>query len=221
MKSIKTDGRPVLGSLLREALGAALPLGIAAGLFLALPVDSRSQADAGRRRPKPEEAVLCGEWHRAGGETVALDLERVKRSYLDLGTRLAKSLDARGPVLGSGIDPGRPYDAGLPACREEATRTVAVPAEKGGRLRGRTLVFLSAEDPARVELPPELEKEKALEILVVRARSLSDLPRIARRLGRPVGLGTAELARALGVRCATTWARVTEKGDAIVLHESR
>ena len=83
------------------------------------------------------------------------------------------------------------------------------------------MVFIAAPDPARVELPPEVEKDPAAEILVVRLKHLADLSEIARRLGRPVSLGTAEFAKSLGVRCSSTWVKLSEKGDALELYESR
>ena len=109
---------------------------------------------------------------------------------------------------------------GLPACRGDATRTQGLPAALTSRFPGKLLYFVSASDLGRLRLPPEIEKNPGAEILVVRANHLSDLPEIARRLGRPVSLGTAEFAKALGVRCGNTWVKISEKGEGCELHES-
>jgi hypothetical protein len=205
--------------LVREAWGALLPAAVGIGLLLLLPRDSRSQAEAPGARPKSEPAALCGAWHRGSGETVELDLARVKRAYQDLKNRLARTLDAQRPELVTLLK--KPYDAGLPACREDRVRTEPLSSEKGARFRGRTLYFAAVPASGQLTLPPEIEMDPGAEILVLRAGSLGDLPKIANTLGRPVGLGTAEFAKALGVRCVNTWIKISEKGDVIDLHEVR
>lgn len=206
-------------SLVREAWGTLLPGVLAVALFLILPRDSRSQTAPARPGASSPAAALCGAWHRGSGESVPLDLGRVKRAYSDLRARLAQSLDARDREPAAQAD--RPYDAGLPACRSEEDRTLPLDPEKGRQVRGRTFYFLAVTDPARAQLPLEVEKDPAVQVLVVRARSLANLPEITRRLGRSVSLGSADFAKALGVRCSNTVVKISEKGDAIVLHESR
>jgi hypothetical protein len=216
----KESRAPLLGrSLVREAWAVLLPAAIGVGLFLFLPRDSRSQAEAPGARPKGDPAVLCGGWHRGTGETVPLDLERVKRAYQGLKTRLARTLEA--PRPGATIDLKKPYDTGLPACREDRVRTEPLSREFGTRFRGRALYFAAVPAPGRLALPSEVEQDSRVEILVLRAGSLGDLPKIANALGRPIGLGTAEFAKALGVRCVNTWIKISEKGDAVDLHEVR
>lgn len=205
--------------MLQELAGMGLPALLAAGLFILLPADSRSQGDSPPGRRTLEAAPVCGEWHRGSGPTSPLDTGAISRAYLDLKKRVTQSLDRE--IAPSVPDLSRPYDAGLPACRGEATRIEALPVAPGSRFRGRTLYFVSASAPGRLELPPEIEQSRDAEILVVKAWSLKDLPEIARSLGRPVSLGTAEFAKALGVRCAGTWLKISEKGDAVELHESR
>lgn len=205
--------------LAREAWGALLPAAIGLSLFLLLPRDTRSQAEAPGARAKGDPAALCGGWHRGTGETVPLDLARVKRAYLDLKNRLARTLEAPRPEVA--IDLKKPYDVGLPACREDRVRTEPLSRDLGTRFRGRALYFAAVSAAGRLALPPEVERDPRIEILVLRAGSLGDLPGIATSLGRPVGLGTAEFAKALGVRCVNTWIKISEKGDALELHESR
>jgi hypothetical protein len=207
--------------LLRELAGIGLPALLAAVLFAALPADSRSQGDRAQAPKKTEAAPLCDEWHRGSGATAPLDLDVVKQAYADLKTRVAKSLGGATAVAPPDLpDKNRSYDTGLPACRGEATRTQALPAALTSRFPGKLLYFISASDLGRLRLPPEIEHSQAAEILVVRASHLADLPEIARRLGRPVSLGTAEFAKALGIRCANTWLRISEKGEGSELHES-
>jgi hypothetical protein len=217
---MENDPEPPSGirRLLREALGISLPALLAAGLFFALPAVSRSQGDRGQAPKKTEAVSLCDQWHRGSGATTPLDLDLIKRAYADLKTRVAKSLDRLNPAPTPGLD--RSYDAGLPACRGAATRTEALPPAQASRFRGKLLYFVAAADLGRLPLPPEIEGSPSAEILLVQARRLTDLPEIARRLGRPVSLGTAEFAKALGVRCANTWLKISEKGEGSELHEA-
>ena len=67
--------------LLREVAGIGLPALLAAGLFAALPADSRSQGDRAQAPKKPEAAPLCDQWHRGSGATSPLDLDAIQRAY--------------------------------------------------------------------------------------------------------------------------------------------
>ncbi len=203
----------------REAAGTILPAALAIGLFVIVPSDSRSQADSSQVRSKPEDAVLCDTWHRGSGETVPLDLARVKRAYEGLKARVSRPLETenREPAM----DLRKPYDVGFPACGGDSTRTAKVPLEKGTRVRGRAFYFASVGDPARFLLPPEVERDSSVQVLILRTRTLGDLPEIAKRFGRPISLAGAEFAKALGVRCANTWVKFSEKGDEIEIRESR
>ena len=203
----------------REAVGTILPAALAIGLFLIVPSDSRSQAESSQARSKPEDAVVCDTWHRGSGETVPLHLARVKRAYEALKARVSRSLETenREPAM----DLRKPYDVGLPACGGDATRTAKVPGEKGTRVRGRAFYFASVGDPARFVLPPEVERDPSVQVLILRTRSLGDLPEIARRFSRPISLAGAEFAKSLGVRCANTWVKFSEKGDEIEIREGR
>lgn len=219
MKSTKPN-RPGLGAgFVREAAGTLLPAALAVGLFLLVPADSRSQAESAQTRGKPEDAALCETWHRASGETVPLDLARVKAAYRDLKSRVTRAVDAQD--ASPAVDLRKPYDSGLRACAGEDTRTASVPLEKGGRVKGRAFYFAAVGDPARFELPPEVERDPAVQVLILKARSLGDLPEIAKRFGRPISLGSADFAKAVGVRCANSWVKFSEKGDEIQIRESR
>lgn len=196
-----------------------LPAALAVGLFLFVPGDSRSQAVSAQAHPKPEDAVLCETWHRGSGETVPLDRARVKRAYEGLKTRVTQALDAQTAV--PALDLRKPYDAGLPACTGDATRTAKVPVEKGSRVRGRAFYFASVGDPARFTLPPEVERDPSIQILIVRTRSLGDLPELVKRLGRPISLAGAELAKSMGVQCANSLIKFRESGDESEIREVR
>ncbi len=214
---MKSSARFPWGPLLRETKGTLLPALLGVGLFLTLSGSSRG--DEQGEKPKAGDPELCGEWHRGGGESSPLDLAAVKRAYGALRDRVAKSLDRSKEEAAGNLE--RAFDAGLPACRGESTRVESLPQAKALGLRGRVFYFVSVSDPARVALPPEVADEPLAQVLVLRARALKDLPELSRTLGRPVSLAGADLARALGVRCANTWLRVSEKGEAVELYESR
>ncbi len=206
-------------SLVREAWGTLLPGALAVGLFLLLPRDSRSQTAPARPSPASPPATLCGAWHRGSGETVPLDLARVKRAYEGLKARVTRAVDQEN--VAPPVDLRKPYGADLPACQGDATRTAKVPLERGTRVRGRAFYFASVGDPARVVLPPEVERDLSVQVLILRTRSLGDLPELAKRFGRPMNLAGTEFAKAVGVRCANTWVKFSENGDEVEIVESR
>jgi len=218
MEGKKNGAQSIARRLVRELWGTLLPAVLALGLFVLLPKDSRSQVETSPPRPGQEAAPLCGEWHRGAGESVPLDLARVKAAYASLKNRLTRALSERD--LETAVDLAKPYDTGLPACREDDVRTEPLPVEKGARFRGQALYFVSLPERGSLTLPPLVESDKATQILVLRARSLGDLPGLSKELGRPVHLATREFAKALGVRCANTWLKISEKGDAVEIHES-
>lgn len=219
MKSELNQPSSRVRAVLQELAGIGLPGLLAAGLFFVLPRESRSQGDQVGVKERAETAPLCGEWHRGAGESRALDLGGVKRAYLAIKSRVTEALDRNASQAVAELD--RPYDAGLPACRGDATRTEPLDPAKGARFKGKVLYFVRASDLDRLEFPAEIHENPHLEILIVRTRTLKDLPEIARRLGRPVSLASAEFPKALGVRCSNTWLKITEKGDGIELHETR
>lgn len=205
--------------LLREVAGVALPGLLAAGLFAVLPGKSHSQGEGRNAGQKTEDPKLCGEWHRGAGDTSPLDLIAVRRAYEALRDRVAKAVDRSKVEMAGELD--RPFDAGLPACHGAATRSERLPRAEAGRIAGRVFYFVSVSDPARLAIPREVAEDPAAQIVVLRVGALRDLPAVARMAGRGVSLGGADLAKALGVRCANTWLKVSEKGDAVELHESR
>lgn len=219
MRSANSLKRSIALQLGREAFGTLLPAVLAVGLFLLVPSVTRSQAESAPARTKPEDAVLCDTWHRGSGETVLLDLARVKRAYEGLQARVTRALEAEPPR--PSVDLRQPYDTGLPACKGESTRTAKVAPEKGARMKGRVLYFVAVGDPSRIEVPPEVERDPSVQVLVLRVRSLGDLPEIAKRFGRPVNLAGSDFAKVLGVRCANSWVKFSEKGDEIEIRESR
>jgi len=219
VKSTKPN-RPGLGAgLVREAAGTLLPAVLAIALFFLVPADSRSQAESAQNRGKPEDVTLCETWHRASGETVPLDLARVKAAYRDLKSRVTRAVDA--PSAAPAVDLRRSYDSGLPACSGEDARAASMPLAKGARVKGRAFYFAAVGDPARFALPTEVERDPAVQVLILKTRSLGDLPEIAKRFGRPISLGSKDFAKAMGVRCANSWVKFSEKGDEIQIRECR
>ncbi|HLY74175.1 MAG TPA: hypothetical protein VKU80_08660 [Planctomycetota bacterium] len=219
MKSARPNCLALRAGLVREAAGTLLPAALAVTLFLVVPADSRSQAESAQNRGKPEDAALCETWHRGSGETVPLDLARVKAAYRDLKSRVTRAVDAQSAP--PAVDLRKPYDAGLPACGGDDTRSASMPPEKGARVKGRTFYFAAVGDPAKFALPPDVERDPAVQVLILKTRSLGDLPEIAKRFGRPISLGSADFAKVMGVRCANSWVKFSEKGDEIQIRESR
>jgi hypothetical protein len=207
-------GRPVP----RGLPGILAALGILA-LLAFLSREVRPEGDPALPAGAPEPARLCGRRHPGGGESVRVDLGAVREALGDLEVRWGQALKTKAKEVAVELDAHA--DAGLPACRGESLRTLHLAEGTLSRLRGRVLLFTEVLDPERLELPREIAENPRAEILILRTRRLGDLPRIAERLGRPVSLGSAELARTLGIRCASTWIRVSEKGDELELHESR
>ncbi|HLY11315.1 MAG TPA: hypothetical protein VKW04_18580 [Planctomycetota bacterium] len=203
----------------RHLSRGAVPVLLAAALFALLPRESRSREPELASGPDGDIAKPCGEWHRGAGVSAPLDLASVKRAYAALRDRVATSLDRLKEEASFGLD--GPFDTGLPACTGEAIRTERLSEANAGGLRGKRLYFVAVPDSARLALPPDVARDPRALVLVVRARSLRDLPDLARAAGRPISLGSAGLAKALGVRCANTWLQVSEKGDTLELHETR
>ena len=66
-----------------------------------------------------------------------------------------------------------------------------------------------------------LSKWKSVLIIVVEASNLKELATLADRWNRPMALGDAGFARALGIRCIPSWIEIVESGKEGVIHESR
>lgn len=206
-------------SLLREAGGVLLPACVAAALFFLVPKEGGTQGE--RRAPDSKEApaVPCGTWHRGGGETSAVDLTAVKRAYKELAAQVTRSVDRLTVDVSNQFE--QPFDAGLPACRGQSVRSGSLPADRGARFRGRVLYFAAAPTPETFTLPPEIDADPRAEILILETRKLKHVAELSRRLKRPVSLASAEFAKTLGITCANTWVKISEKGDGLELHESR
>jgi hypothetical protein len=209
----------VLGHVAKEGAGTLVPAALAAAFFFLVPSVGGSQGERPRVPEKREVAPACGEWHRGGGESAAVDLAAVRSAYRDLARGVGQSLDRSLGELSKELT--EPYDAGLPACLREASRNEPLDAAKGALYPGRMLYFVAPSRTGEIDLPLEVEKNPRAEILLTRVNSLRDLPQIRERLGRPVSLASAAFAKSLGVRCSNTWIKISEKGDAIELHETR
>jgi hypothetical protein len=186
---------------------------------LVVPKEGGSQGERTQSAEKPGAAPLCGGWHRGAGESSRVDLGAVRDAYKDLAAQLEKPLERTRADFIPDLD--RPYDAGLPACRGDVSRSEPIAPEKAGRLRGRVLYFAAATRGGLLDLPDEILSNPRAEILILRVAALKDFREISRRAGRPVSLAGAEFAQSLGVRCTGTVVTLSEKGDALLLREAR
>lgn len=219
MRNNTGSRRSRLFLLTREIWGILLPACVAAALFFLVPREGGTQGE--RRVPDPKEAPAapCETWHRGGGETSTVDLAAVKRAYKDLAAQVTRSVDRLAIDVSNQFE--QPYDAGLPACRGQAVRAGSLPVDQGSRFRGRVLYFAVAPTPETFALPPEIDADPRAEILILQTRKLKHVAELSKRIKRPVSLASAELARTLGVTCANTWVKISEKGDGLELHEGR
>ena len=211
--------RPHLSSVIREVAGVLLPAVVAVALFFMVAKEGGTQGE--RRAPDPKDAPAepCGTWHRGGGETSPVDLASVRRAYKALAAQVTRSVDRLAIDVSNQFE--QPFDSGLPACRGQSVRFASLPADRGARFRGRVLYFAFVPAPETFSLPPEIEADPRAEILVLQTRKLKDVVELSKRLKRPVSLASAELAKTLGVTCGNTWAKISEKGDGLELHEGR
>lgn len=219
MRNSPDSIRPRLTSLAREVGGVLLPACVAAALFFLVPKEGGTHGE--RRVPDPKEAPAapCGTWHRGGGETAAVDLAAVRRAYKDLAAQVTRSVDRLAVDVSNQFE--QPYDAGLPACRGQSVRAGSLSVDRGARFRGRVLYFAAAPTPETFTLPPEIDVDPRAEILILQTRKLKHVAELSKRLKRPVSLASAEFAKTLGVTCANTRVKISEKGDGLELHEGR
>ena len=161
--------------------------------------------------------ALCDGWHRSAGGTDPIDLDLVRRAYRDLKSKFDHGV-AQAPENFDAFL-ARPHRTGFPACRGSELREVKLKDAAPPGLAGRLLYFASLEDPGAFRAPREAMEAEGCVVLLLDAKRTADIGKFAERIGKPVYLASAELARALGVRCSGTLVRISEKGDAIELRE--
>jgi hypothetical protein len=111
------------------------------------------------------------------------------------------------------------YDAGLPGCtrsgEEEKILTQPLPSV----FRDRTLYFLSLAKSGKPPrgIPASFEKDAL--VFVLSYSSLKDVGEFARTTGARVSIGTMELARKFGARCAPSRVDVSSDGMTLRIKE--
>lgn len=205
-------------SPLAGRLGAHLLAGLSGGgvLLLAGTIFAGALPDEGKTEAEAPPA-LCDAWHKGAGPSDPIDLGLVREAYRDLKAKFDRGVAQGSRDLEAFL--ARPHRTGFPACRgfgsrKETLKDVAPPG-----LAGRVLYFASLAEPGDFRLPREAMEAEGRVVLLLDAKRVSDIGKVAHRIGKPLYLASAELARALGVRCSGTLARISEKGDAIELHE--
>ncbi len=164
-----------------------------------------------------------GEAHRHrefdGKDAAPAALDAVDRAHRHAKVALTKSL--AGIAKPRAIPPDDTgHHAGLKSCFSSRERTLALPRALPDALRGRTIYVVSASGGTTV--PKILGGDVAAdaEILVVEARSLADVAALAKAIGRPVSLASAEVARALGVECRDAKVTVSKDGKTVAVEEA-
>jgi len=204
--------------LLRRGPGKDSALGISAGLGFVLSLWVPGLL-TGARSPEENPAAappLCAGVHRGDGDCRAIDLGAIERGYRELkealSRSLTKSLEAPTLALPAGVD------AGLPACRRSAARRFLPARVIPEALRGRRFWFLGMAGGRTPRIPPEVQEDPDIRVLVSRIEKLGDLARVSEILGRPVSLAPKGLGEALGVRCVPALVTILREGE-VEIHE--
>lgn len=182
-----------------------------AGTILAgtLPDDGKEAAES--------LPALCDGWHKSGGGTDPIDLGEVERACRGLKSAFERGVAQAPKDFEAFLS--RPHRVGLPACRGSGYREEKLKVDAPPGLAGRLLYFASLTDPGSFRVPREILDAEGSVILLLDAKRTADIGKLAGRIGKPVYLASADLARALGVRCSGTLVRISEKGDTLELRE--
>jgi hypothetical protein len=208
--------RNMPGRLWIESLPPGL-IGLGAAITLFMAFRSSGAVGSGEGPPAPP---MCGTWHRGTGEGQPVDLERVRRGYVELKDRLTGSLK-RGIEKAQGSVQPEGYDLGLPACTGSAARQFRPGREVPPELRGKTLWFFRLDGEKRPTLPGNVGADPSALLFAVRTDGLGTLEKASKSWGRPVGLAPRGLAEALGVRCAPALVSISGDGQGPVeIHEN-
>lgn len=212
-RSSRRSSWPLAGRLGAHVLAGLSGGGVLllAGTILAgtLPDEERAESEV--------PLALCDAWHKGAGATDPVDLGEVREAYRALKSKFDQGVAHAPKDLDAYM--GRPHRTGLPACRGSVVREEHLKIGVPPGLAGRVLYFASLSDPEGFHFPREVQDVEGLVILLLDAGRISDLGKVADRIGKPVYLASAELAGALGVRCSGTLVRISEKGDDIELRE--
>jgi hypothetical protein len=196
---------PALAGLVVLTTGIAFP---GEGSF-----QSKAQGSGAATEDPP---ALCDGWHRGTGRTEPVDLGAVRKAYDDLRRRMAANIKRIGTDAAGILD--RPHRSGLQACRAKSVRVENLNLPDAARLKGLTLAFIALRDAA-LRLPDEVRDDPRALVFILDCPSIRDLGEISKSLGKPVYLAEASFARALGIRCTDSWARISAKGDTVEIHE--
>lgn len=203
---------------LRGVLGTHIACVFSAGILLLLARSILEGTFLGDGEGAPDGALpLCEGWHKGSGGTDPIDLAEVRRAYRDLKARFDRGVAQAPKDLEAFLD--RPHRTDLPACGAAGSRQERLKDGSPPGLAGRALYFATLDDPRAFRMPREVKDQEGCVILLLGAQKVADVGKLAEQVGRPVYLVGADFAKALHVRCAGTLVRVSEKGDAVELHE--
>lgn len=201
--------RPGMQSMARGLVG----LGAAILLFVACRV---SGAVGGG--DEPAVPPVCGTWHRTTGDSQTIDLERIRRGYLELKDRLSGSL-RRGMEKELGSLGQQGYELGLMACTRASTRRFRTGRDVPPELRRKTFWFFRLDGEKLPAFPGYVSADPSAILFAVRTDGLGALEKASKSWGRPVSLAPRGLAEALGVRCAPAFVSVSGDGE-VEIHEN-
>ncbi len=198
------------GTHLLAALSGGTVL-LLAGTILAgsLPNDGKEAAES--------VPALCDGWHKSGGGTDPIDLAEVQRAYRDLKSTFDRGVAQAPKDFEAFLS--QPHHVGLPACRGSGYRQEKLKVDAPPGLAGRLLYFTSLSDSESFRAPREALDAEGCVILLLDTKRPAEIGKLAGQIGKPVYLASADLARALGVRCSGTLVRISEKGDTLELRE--
>jgi len=151
------------------------------------------------------------------GATVNLNLDTMRREYARFKDQFSKTIAVELRQATTLME--QPVDAGLPACRFRRTRSVELATTLPAELRGRTFVFVSADELAAAR-KIAAQREQAT-VFVTKAKRLSVLAELSKEIRRSVDIATPELAKAASVGCTPCVVTVNQKGDRLELVEGQ
>jgi len=192
-------------------LGALSPGVLGIALFLVHGVSAETRGDEKAAREGGSIPPLCDGWHRGGGETCPVDLERLERGYRAYKEGLTLSMNRSVEAKLASLP--KAYDAGLPACRERQVRRLPAASAIPRELRERQLWFFDARGRGQLRMPPEVEADPGALLFVLAAEKLSDLGDLAKEFRREMTLAPRKFAESLGVRCAGSRVVVGKDGE--------
>lgn len=157
--------------------------------------------------------------HRAadGPGSRKMDLAAPEREHATLAKSFRASLATLERKTSAPKDEA--FDAGLPGCRQGGSLEAILAQPLPAVFRDRPLYFLRLAKGGKLPpgLPASLEKNAV--VFVLSASSLADAAELGRSTGAQVSIGTSELARKFGVRCAQSRVEVSTDGKTLRTQE--